>query len=72
MAILFLCLMHSIEAMDKANSRFRIGMMFGLMGTVAIAAVFVIRSGKKEKAARIEDFVDKQKEQRGKTPSSNS
>lgn len=50
--------------MDRANSRFRIAMMFGLMGSVAIAAVFVIRSGKKEKAARIENFVEKQKEER--------
>ena len=48
--------------MEKATSRFRIGMMFTLMGTVTIAAFFTIRSGKKEKAQRIKDFVEKQQE----------
>ncbi len=39
-------------------------MMFGLMGSVAIAAAFIIRSGKKDKAARIQNVVDKQNKER--------
>lgn len=56
----------SVEVMDKASSRFRIGMMFGLMGTVTVAAVFTIRAGKKEKAQRIERFVDNQQQNKEK------
>ena len=38
--------LHSVELMDKANSRFRIMLMFGMMSFCVLGSVVAIRSGR--------------------------
>lgn len=39
--------------MEKATSRFRIGLMFFMMGFCALGSVYAIIQGKRDKAAHI-------------------
>ena len=47
----------SPEAMDKANSRFRIGLMIAMMTITLGVCLYAIHEGKREKAAHSEKMV---------------
>ena len=46
----------SVDVMDKATSRFRIGLMFGVMGLAILGSIAAIVSGKKERAEHIKTW----------------
>ena len=46
----------SIAMLDKAASRFRIGMMFGLMGLGLIGSILIIWSGRSERTAKLNRY----------------
>lgn len=48
--------------MDKAASRFRIGLMFTVMGVAVLGSIVAIRSGKKDRAAHINTLPQRNKE----------
>ena len=48
--------------MEKASSRFRIGMMFTMMGVTVIGSIVAISSGRKERAIHIDTLAKHNKE----------
>lgn len=52
--------------MDRATSRFRIGMMFSLIGLTVLGSVMAIRAGKRDRAAHINSLAQKNRERHAK------
>ena len=45
--------------MEKAASRFRIGLMFGMMGMAVLGSIIAIISGKRDRAANVNTLTQK-------------
>lgn len=57
---------HSIDVMEKATSRFRIGLMFTMMGLTVVGSVIAISLGKKDRAARVNSLPQRNRERHAK------
>ena len=54
--------LYSVDKMDKATSRFRIGLMFSVMGLALLGSICAVVAGKRERAARVNAWT-KEREQ---------
>ena len=45
------CIHYSYATLDRANSRFRIGLMFSMMGLATIGSIIAVRQGRRERQA---------------------
>lgn len=52
--------------MDRATSRFRIGLMFGMMGLTLLGSVGAVIAGKRDRAARVNSLAQRNRERHAK------
>lgn len=56
----------SVGMMDTANSRFRIALMFTMMGLTVLGSIWAVAAGKRDKAAHVNSLAQRNKERRAK------
>ena len=59
-------LLLSISVMERATSRFRIGLMFTMIGLTVVGSIFAVRAGKRDRAAHINSLAQRNRERHAK------
>ena len=52
--------------MDKATSRFRIGLMFSVMGLAVLGSIGAVMAGKRDRAAHVNSLPQRNRERHAK------
>lgn len=63
-------LLCSIERMEKATSRFRIGLMFLMMGFSVVGSAYAVMLGKRDKAQHINSMAQQNAERHARAKAS--
>ena len=60
------CHPYSIERMEKANSRFRIGFMFFMMSFCVAGSLYAISMGKRDRANQVNSITQQNRDRHAK------
>jgi hypothetical protein len=51
-----------MDVMDKAMSKFRVGVMFGMMGIAVLGSVVAVFAGKRDRAAHVNSLAQRNRD----------